>query len=158
MRLQTLLCHKLEWEKGAMIKWRVCNRNFQYGYWMYQTWQHSQAIRSNGVTGTEYWPRGAPILPTRANTGHAVLQSTPKPPQMRRRKGLTDRPTDGRTDGQTPSYKGVMNLRTDWRITRGWRDRPSYRGVSQHLKKNRTNLRVTNQLDQRHLIKTRYTA
>ena len=47
---------------------------------------------------------------TRANTGHAVLRSTPKPPKMRRRNG----PTDGRTDGRT--------------------DRPSYRGALQHLK------------------------
>ena len=34
---------------------------------------------------------------TRANAGHAVLQSMLKPPKMRRRNG----PTDGRTDGQT---------------------------------------------------------
>ena len=38
---------------------------------------------------------------TRANTGHAVLQSMPKPPKMRRRNGPTDRPTDRRTDGRT---------------------------------------------------------
>ena len=50
-------------------------------------------------------------IETRANTGHAVLRSTRKPPKMRRRNG----PTDGRRDGRT--------------------DRPSYRGASQHLKK-----------------------
>ena len=35
---------------------------------------------------------------TRANTGHAVLQSTPKPPKMRRCNGPTDRLTDQPTD------------------------------------------------------------
>ena len=40
-------------------------------------------------------------IETRADIGYAVLQSTPKPPKMRRRNGPTDQPTDGRTDGQT---------------------------------------------------------
>ena len=34
---------------------------------------------------------------TRANTGHAVLRSTPKPPEIIRRNGPTERPTDGQT-------------------------------------------------------------
>ena len=38
---------------------------------------------------------------TRVNTGHAVLQSTPKPPRMRRGNGPTDGRIDKRTDGQT---------------------------------------------------------
>ena len=50
------------------------------------------------------------MFTTRANTGHAVLRSTPEPPKMSRRNG----PTDGRTDGRT--------------------DRPSYRGALLHLK------------------------
>ena len=41
------------------------------------------------------------LLKTRANTGHAVLRSTPKPPKKRRRYGPTDGWTDGRTDGLT---------------------------------------------------------
>ena len=40
------------------------------------------------------WAR---LKTTRANTGHAVLQKTRKPPKMRKRYG----PTDGRTDKQT---------------------------------------------------------
>ena len=54
--------------------------------------------------------RDITTFPTRANTGLAVLQSTPKPPKMRRRNGPTERPTDRR------------------------KDRPFYRGASQHLK------------------------
>ena len=46
---------------------------------------------------------------TRANAGHAVLQSTPKPPKMRRRNGPTERRTDGRTD--RPSYRGASQQR-----------------------------------------------
>ena len=38
------------------------------------------------------------IKETRANTGHAVLRSTPKLPKMRRRNRPTDRPTNGRAD------------------------------------------------------------
>ena len=45
---------------------------------------------------------------TRANTGHAVLQSTPKPPKMRRCNGLTDRRTDGWTDGLTDPLIEVL--------------------------------------------------
>ena len=37
------------------------------------------------------------FITTRANTGHAVPQSTSKPPKMRWRNGPTDRPTDGQT-------------------------------------------------------------
>ena len=37
---------------------------------------------------------------TRANTGHAVLQCTSKPPKMRSCNGPTDQPTDRRTEGR----------------------------------------------------------
>ena len=43
---------------------------------------------------------------TRANTGHAMLQSTSKPPKMKRRNGPSDGWTDGRTD--RPSYRGAL--------------------------------------------------
>ena len=60
------------------------------------------------------------ISTTRGNTGHAVLQSTPKPPKRRiygptdRRTdeptaGRTDRQMDGRTDGQTDTLIEVLH-------------------------------------------------
>ena len=58
------------------------------------------------------------ISETRANTGHAVLQSTSKPLKMRRHNETTDRRMDGWTDGQT-------DQRTDT---------PSYRDARTHLK------------------------
>ena len=45
---------------------------------------------------------------TRANTGHAVLQSMPKPPKMRRRNGPTDGQTGGRLNGRTDSLTDVL--------------------------------------------------
>ena len=59
---------------------------------------------------------------TRANTGHAVLISTPRSPKMKRRNGRTDGRTDGRLDGWTDGW------------TDGRTDRPSYRDARTHLK------------------------
>ena len=45
---------------------------------------------------------------TRANTGHAVLISTPRSPKMKRRNGRTDGRTDRRTDGRTDPLIEVL--------------------------------------------------
>ena len=62
----------------------------------------------------------------RANTGHAVLQSTQEPPKMRVHYGTMERRMGGRTDG---SMHGWMDGRKDI-----WMDGTERLiGASQHL-------------------------
>ena len=60
-------------------------------------------VQTNGISHVRL---GMSMDATRANTGHAVFQSTPKSPKMRWRNGRTDGWTDARTDG--PSYRGAL--------------------------------------------------